>query len=161
MPHATLRAFTTGERRPAAKSTGAASIAQSQSSPAILGVGGVQAAATVSGNVGQEGVVASSRVNSISEDLLAREAELRDDFLRQVRWWRDLRYGAMRVGVRSLACARGRGGGLCLMHVALSYIRMHLVFVVDLGWLSRPVIPEVKHGVFKSFPPRCGYIEGV
>lgn len=77
MPQAMLRAFSTVERRPVANGAGAAATSQSRSSPALLGVG----------SAGQGSVVASEGVNNMGEDLLAREAELRDDFLCQVRWW--------------------------------------------------------------------------
>lgn len=86
MPQAMLRAFTTVERRPASNGAGAAATAQSRCSPAILGVGEIETAAAIGGSVGQGGVVASGGVNDMGEDLLAREAELRDEFLCQVRW---------------------------------------------------------------------------
>lgn len=138
MPQATLRAFTCGEHRPAATGTDVATApaAATQSYSANLGVGGVKAAATVGGNVGQGGVVSSSGVNNINEDLLAREAELRDDFLRQVRWWR-ARYGRG---------ARGWGPGSCVLggvrsvlmpypciFVGVRNLRVHFFFLVTLG----------------------------
>lgn len=84
VPQATLKALTSGEHEPATTAR------QSQSSPGVLGLGGVEAAAVSGGGGG--GVApapapAAVHENSGEEDLLAREAALRDEFLFQVRWW--------------------------------------------------------------------------
>lgn len=69
VPHATLKALTSGEFEPVATT------AQTPSSPGILGPGGVGAAAAA----------AVVHGNGDEQDLLAREAALRDEFLFQVR----------------------------------------------------------------------------
>lgn len=88
VPQATLRALTSGEREPAETT------AQSPSSPGILGLGGMEAAAAGVAGVGEgDGGAAAAAAaahesggeNGGEQNLLAREAALRDEFLFEVR----------------------------------------------------------------------------
>ena len=80
IPRATLEALTSGEHEPVTTTA-----QQSQSSPGVLGPGGTEAAAA-GGGATPAPASAAVHESSGEEDLLAREAALRDEFLFQVRW---------------------------------------------------------------------------